>query len=69
VPDFVWKQLVSMLVTLFVASIFIFSLVRLVPGDPVVAAIGVDNYTPDLYEATARRWGFTCLCISSSVTT
>lgn len=52
-----WKQILSMGLTLFVASIFVFSLVRMVPGDPVIAAIGADDYTPAAYAATARRLG------------
>lgn len=55
--SYLGQQLLSMVVTLFIAGIFVFSLVRLVPGDPVIAAIGVDDYTPALYEATARRLG------------
>lgn len=46
-----------MVITIFVASIFVFSIVRLVPGDPVIATIGEDNFTPALYDATAKRLG------------
>lgn len=53
----VWKQFGSLVITLLVATVFVFSLVRLVPGDPVIARIGEENYSPALYEATARRLG------------
>lgn len=44
------------LVTLILASILIFALLRLVPGDPAQVALGVDA-TPDAVEATRHRFG------------
>lgn len=44
------------LLTAFLASIVIFALLRLVPGDPAQVALGVDA-TPDLVEATRHRFG------------
>lgn len=51
------KQFVSLCLTLIVAAILVFSMVRLIPGDPVIAAIGEENYTPEIYEATEARLG------------
>jgi ABC-type dipeptide/oligopeptide/nickel transport system permease component len=46
-----------MIVTLLIAVIVIFSLVRMVPGDPVLAVIGDSQYTPEQYAATKHRLG------------
>lgn len=54
---YIARQLGSMVITIFIAGIFVFSMVRMVPGDPVIAVIGEENYSPALYEATARRLG------------
>ncbi|RKW69925.1 ABC transporter permease [Galactobacter caseinivorans] len=44
------------LVTLCAASVLIFVLLRLVPGDPAQVALGVDA-TPELVQATRERFG------------
>lgn len=44
------------LVTLLAASILIFVLLRLVPGDPAQVALGVDA-TPELVQSTRERFG------------
>lgn len=44
------------LFTAFLASVLIFALLRLVPGDPAQVALGV-NATPDLVESTRERFG------------
>lgn len=54
---YLFRQTAILLATLFIASLLIFSMVRLVPGDPVIAAIGEENYSPELYAATERRLG------------
>lgn len=51
------KQLISLVFTLAVAGVIIFSLVRMVPGDPVIAVIGEGQYTQEQYDATKRRMG------------
>lgn len=43
-------------VTLFLASVVIFALLRLVPGDPAQVALGVDA-TPEAVAATRERFG------------
>lgn len=44
------------LVTLAAASVLIFVLLRLVPGDPAQVALGVDA-TPELVQSTRQRFG------------
>lgn len=51
------RQLGGALITLFFAAVVLFAMVRMVPGDPVVAAIGADNYTAEMYAAMERRLG------------
>lgn len=55
--EYLAKQIVSLVFTLAVASVIIFSLVRMVPGDPVIAVIGEGQYTQEQYNATERRLG------------
>lgn len=55
--EYLAKQFVSLVFTLAIASIIIFSLVRMVPGDPVIAVIGEGQYTQEQYDATKRQLG------------
>jgi ABC-type dipeptide/oligopeptide/nickel transport system permease component len=47
VGRYIVRRLVAMIPLLFGISVVIFTIIRLVPGDPIVIMIGVENATPD----------------------
>lgn len=55
--EYLAKQFVSLVFTIAIAGLIIFSLVRMVPGDPVIAVIGEGQYTQEQYDATKRQLG------------
>ncbi|MCL6553833.1 MAG: ABC transporter permease [Firmicutes bacterium] len=44
---YIVRRLVAMIPLLFGISVVIFTIIRLVPGDPILIMIGVENATPD----------------------
>lgn len=53
----VGRRIVGALLTLAVASVIIYSALRLVPGDPVLALAGGRRLTPDQIEALRHSYG------------
>jgi peptide/nickel transport system permease protein len=51
------KRAGSTLITLLLASVVIFALIRAIPGDPVAVLLG-DGATPDMVEALREKMGF-----------
>lgn len=54
--EYVANRIITSSFVLFAASIVIFSILRLVPGDPALLMLGVDA-TPEAIEAQRRRLG------------
>ena len=56
--NYVLSRFVTQLVpTLFIASLLIFGAVRLIPGDPAVAACGENSVGTDCQENLREKWG------------
>ncbi len=55
-PVFIGRRLVRLLVSVYVLVTATFLMVRLVPGDPVIASLG-DQATPELVERLRRELG------------
>lgn len=53
---FVLSRIGQTLAVLFIASLIIFALMRLIPGDPVLMLLG-DDFTQEAYEALRARLG------------
>src|SRR6187549_1411866 len=53
---YVLKRVTAMLVTLFFASIIIFSFIHLIPGDPIYVLLG-DMATPEQAEVLRHSMG------------
>jgi peptide/nickel transport system permease protein len=53
---FVFSRLGQTVVVLFTASVIIFALMRMIPGDPVLMLLG-DDFTQDAYQALRARLG------------
>ena len=51
---YILKRLWQMLLVLFLVSVFCFSLVRLIPGDPVKAVFGEVQYTEEEYQELVK---------------
>jgi peptide/nickel transport system permease protein len=56
VARYIATRLIGGLVTLFVASIVVFSLVRLAPGDPIAAVLG-RGFNPEVAAELRQRYG------------
>ena len=54
---YILKRLWQMLLVLFLVSVFCFSLVRLIPGDPVKAVFGEVQYTEEEYQELRSELG------------
>ncbi|MEJ8473772.1 ABC transporter permease [Roseibium algae] len=53
---FVLSRLLSAVPTLFLVSVAVFTLIRLIPGDPVALMLG-DNVDPQVYAAMSHQLG------------
>lgn len=53
---FLARRFVSLMIILLVLSLAVFFMVRLVPGDPVLNAFGLDT-PPDRIQAIKQEWG------------
>ena len=51
------KQCSSFVITLLGVSLLTFTLVRLIPGDPVLLMLGERGGTQEQYEAMKKKWG------------
>ena len=54
--EYLGRRILQLLVVLFLASIFVFLILRLAPGDPAVL-MGGDEATPEMIEAIRREMG------------
>jgi len=52
----IFSRVLQMLQVLFVVTIVVFFVLRLVPGDPATVILG-DNFTPEAYEELRREMG------------
>ena len=63
--EYVLRRSVALMVNLFFVSIFVFTMLRLVPGDAASAILGVDA-TPENVVAFRERNGLRALCSNST---
>ena len=56
--EYIFRRSIALLVNLFLVSIFVFTMLRLVPGDAAAAILGVDA-TPENVAAFRERNGLT----------
>lgn len=56
--EYILRRAVALVFNLFLVSIFVFTMLRLVPGDAAAAILGVDA-TPENVEAFRERYGLT----------
>ena len=53
---YIFKKIISLIVTMFLVSIFVFMIIHLIPGDTARLMLG-DRATPELVEAITVKYG------------
>lgn len=53
---YILKKVASVVITMFLASIFIFMIIRLIPGDPARLLLG-EHATPEMVETITQKYG------------
>jgi peptide/nickel transport system permease protein len=58
---YIIRRLIQMVIVLFLLSLFVFFIIRLVPGDPILIYIGraqqVQSMSPEVYEHLRHQYG------------
>jgi peptide/nickel transport system permease protein len=53
---FVRQRLIQLVIVLFAVTILTFTLLRLLPGDPAIAIVGI-GASPEKLAETRQKWG------------